>query len=250
MSRREVQHLIEAGAKGAAPRANDTVHGGDLVPRGRGTETFKRFAVVGAIMGAGVPLFSAARLAKVIVKAEFNQEDGEAPSGLNYLATKLSRDEIERFLPSQAVDTNDYHYHLALTHMSGYERGKALGSDALMEIIDRSVIMISSIQFPKWEIAGWIENWGRASEVDITLASERAWRSEFGQKNVNEVNWTTEVTQAVNRQYAALQAEAERTRQNAIAKITINLSLAIRNAFDRLYDHRAQTGRAAKEQLV
>lgn len=208
MSRREFQHLAEAG---------------DLIPPGRGTKSFKRSAVIGAAMGAGVPLFSAASLAKVIVKAEFNQEDGEAPSGLNFLARNLSREAIDQFLPSQAQDTNDYHYHYALIRGPDYRRGKALGSDALVEIIDRRIIMTSSVQFPKWQIAGWIENWGRASEAEIVLASEK----------VSMKSW--------QRDFAALQDDADRSRENAVAKITINLSLAIRNAFDRLNDYREKS---------
>src|SRR5438477_2210127 len=50
-----------------------------------GIEDFKRVATIGALVAGGVSLMGAAAMAKTIVKLEFNQEDGEAPSGIEEL---------------------------------------------------------------------------------------------------------------------------------------------------------------------
>jgi hypothetical protein len=212
MTKRDIQHLAESKEK--------------LIPPGRGTPALKRVAEIGAFRAAGLTLFTAARLAKGINRYEFNQYDGEAPSGLNFLARNLSREAI-KLLPPQAEQTNDYHYHFALfQNPTVYPKGKALGSDAIIEVVDFRLIFHSSRQFPKPGLVGWIESLGRTGDARIIHISEKLGaiddQENPGWRNENE----------------RLEADALREREDAVAKTIVNVSLAIRTALDRIAEHR------------
>lgn len=214
MTKRDIQHLLESKEQ--------------LVPLGRGIRALKRAAVIGAFRASGLTLFTAARLAKAILD-EFNQYDGEAPSGLNFLARNLSR-EAMKLLPPQASQTNDYHYHFALIRDSDrYPKGKALGSDATIEIVDFRLIFISSRQFPNPGLVGWIDGLGRGGDARIIHVAEKLGVID-DQENPG---WRTE-----NKN---LEAQALCERENAVAKTIVNVSLAIRTALDRIDEHRSQS---------
>jgi hypothetical protein len=222
LTKRDVQQIMEAK--------------GDLLNRSRNARAVKRVAVIGAIMLAGVPLISAAKLAEA-VRHEFNQPDGEAPSGLNHWHLRLSSEAIDRWAE---WGEGDYFKHLILVEDSSstYERSSVLESDALLEIIDRHLVTISNVGFPKPELVGWLE-WGeRGTDVRIVHATERV----TGPDPLGL--WSEAEIEAWQRQMAVLQADAEAVRAKAVARVTINVSLAIRNAFDRLYDHRHRGGEA------
>src|ERR1051325_2312171 len=211
MTKRDVQHLMESKEQ--------------LMPPGRGIRALKRAAEIGAFKATGLTLFTSARLAKTTLH-EFNQSDGEAPSGLNFLARKLSREAI-KLLPSQAAQTNDYHYHFALIrHPDIYPKGKALGSDAIIEIVDFRLIFHSSRQFPKPGLVGWIEGLGRAGDARIVHITEKLGAID-DQENPG---WRAENER--------LERKALNERENAVAKIIVNVSVAIRRALDRIAEYR------------
>src|SRR5262249_35711930 len=117
MTKRAFQHVADAERP-------------SLLPVGSGVRVLKRTAVIGAFMDGGVPLLVAAQLARAILD-EFNQNDGEAPSGLNGLVHDVANDPILRSSSRQ----NDYWYHLALYQNPAiYRRGEKLKSDALINI--------------------------------------------------------------------------------------------------------------------
>jgi hypothetical protein len=209
MTKREIQHLLES---------DET-----LVPRGYGIRALKRIAVIAAFKAAGLTLFTAARLAKAILN-EFNQNDGEAPSGLNFLAIKLAREALA-LLPRKAEETNDYHYHVALTRSPSYRKGEALKSDALIEIVDFRAVFISSRQFPKLNLVGWIDGLGRGGDARIIYVAEA-----LGNLDDRE-------NQKWRAKYESLESEALSQLENAVAKTTVNVSLAIRRALDRVTEH-------------
>jgi hypothetical protein len=209
MTKREIQHLLESGEQ--------------LVPPGCRIRTLKRVAVIGAFKAAGLTLFTAARLAKVMLY-EFNQNDGEAPSGLNWLAIELARQSPE-LLPRHAEEKNDYHYHLALSRSPQvYRRGEALTSDAIIEIVDFCTVFMSSRQFPKPNLVGWIDGLGRGGDARVIYVAEILG-------NIDEnPGWLA--------QSEKLEAKALSERENALAKTIINVSLAIRTALDRVAEYR------------
>src|SRR5689334_16104361 len=82
-----------------------------LLKGGRGIEDFKRVAMIGAFIAGGVSLMGAAWMAKTLVKAEYNQEDGEAPSGIEDLFIITFAGGDAGLSHSQF---NDYWYHRKL----------------------------------------------------------------------------------------------------------------------------------------
>ena len=211
MTKRDIQHLLESKE--------------ELAPTERGIRTLKRAAIIGAFRAAGLTLFTAARLAKAILD-EFNQYDGEVPTGLNFLALNLPHEAIKLHLP-RAEQTNDYHYHFALTQNPNcYAKGQALGSDAIIEITDFRLIFISSLQFSKPSLVGWIESLGRSPDADIIHVTEKLGVID----DLENPGW-----RATSQR---LEAEALCQRENAVAKTIINISLAIRTALDRIAVHR------------
>ena len=216
MTRREVQHLYEAG----------------LMPSGQNTRAFKRVAATGAFKSAAVPLLAAGRIVKVIVE-EMNQYDGEAVSGLEGMAQ--GREDVIALLPKEADKTTDFHWHLALNKTGVYQRGRARKSDAIFEIVERRYLMQWSGYFPAPQLVGEIKEWERGSNAKIVNIVDNI----EGLPGPLEP-WSEAHSQSWNKQMGEQEAKARLARENAVARVTVNLSLAIRNAFDRLYKYRIQ----------
>lgn len=212
MSKRAIQHLADGG----------------LLPEGRGIAVLKRVAVIGGFVGGGVPLLAAGRIADAVL-SEFNQEDGEVPSGLND-ASKLRR------LPAAELaeiprDANDYWYHQALwKHSELYQPGVVFGSDALIEIADKTHLFLRSasgigIRNPWTENAeaaayiGQLDGWERGSEAHVTLLIDV-------------------VPLDLKRTGRDVSEVAQQWRASAVAMLTVNISLAVRRGLDRLALHR------------
>jgi hypothetical protein len=196
-----------------------------LLPGDRGIRDLKRICVIGAFVSAGAPLLVAGRLTEKLLWS-FNQTDGEMPSGLSYMASKLpstirSRD------PDR--EPNDYWYHRDLYRRSDFYRAGEIGrSDAYVEIADREHVYLATKSgltlldaldpsMPETNYEGWIEGWGRGTEPSFRSLAEF---SEADREKSKE--------------------QAIFARKNAVGLLTINASLAIRNGLDRLADYRAE----------
>jgi hypothetical protein len=218
MTKRAVQHVADAG----------------LLPPGGDIRALKRIATIGAFMSVGVPLFLASKLANIILY-EFNQSDGEAPCGLNFMARHLPDTELKKLPPTES----DYWYHAALFRCSDiYPRGKCGVSDALVEIVDRRhLFMTQASKLPVLNLAtgnveeasfiGWVEGWGRGSDdARVVYVTEQIGRMD----DEENPRWRETATRVC--------AEAEAARSDAVGKLTVNVSLGIRNALDRLAEFR------------
>lgn len=195
-----------------------------LLPVGSGIKVLKRIAVIGAFINSGVPLFLAARISRIILN-EFNQVDGEAPSGLSHLVLSVRNDEI---LKKRSTD-NDYWYHLALyRNPAVYDghRGLSQPSDAIIHIADRRLISISTPNFPQPSVVGWIEQWERGSNARVKYITDV-----IGAPDPEKLEeWQPKIDN--------LDREARSVQVNAVGRLRINASLAIRNALDRVQGHR------------
>ncbi|RWC29263.1 MAG: hypothetical protein EOS27_16555 [Mesorhizobium sp.] len=219
---------------------------GQLPPgSGRDIRALKRVAAIGAFVSGGMPVLLAGYVFKTLLSVgEFDQEDGEVPSGLSHLARKLPANIIR----DHVQGIGDYWYHRGL-YFAGegapdtapgindyYLAGEPLGSDAIFEIIDRQYLFVRNIELKTqnpWAdrpetvdamFVGWIEGWSRSEEFRVVHITERApldkdWGRPMGQR---------------------LQAQATDRRNRAVATLTINVSLAIRNALDRVAVFRAE----------
>lgn len=210
---------------------------------GRDIRALKRIAVIGALIIGGMPLLLAGRVAKTLL-LEFNQEDGEVPSGLGHLARKLPADVIR----DHVQGIGDYWYHRGLYNAGEgdpdaapgfndyYVAGRPLRSDAIIEIIDRQYLFVRNIELKTqnpWAdrpetvdamFVGWIEGWSRSEDFRVEHITERVpvdqeWGRHQGQR---------------------LQAQATERRERAVATVTINVSLAVRVALDRVAEFRVQ----------
>jgi hypothetical protein len=158
-------------------------------------------------------------MSKTIIEMRFNQSDCERLSGVSTLLHCSSNSAFGDF-PS----VNDYWIHFGL-HRQGIRTGQEkLRSDALIEIVDRHYVFIRSELLPtlnpvlmgeeEASLVGWLEEWGRGAEPRLI---------HIGLENVK---------------YRQIYTEAQAARVNAVGTMTVNISLAIRRALDRLADHR------------
>ena len=208
MTRREIQHLMEVK---------------EFIPPGRGIKALKRVASIGAFKSLGYSLYAAARISRALLD-DFNQNDGELPSGVGHLVKKLPR-EASSAIPA---GEGDYYSHLALwQHPDIYKRNQQHGSDAILEIINNRSIIHYIPDLPKPELFGWVQSINRGQDVVIEHLSQRL--------PVPNGHNSTEINHAT----AALVAETIIERDNAISRSIVNLSLAIRTALDRIADARA-----------
>jgi hypothetical protein len=225
MTKRAFQHVVETG----------------LLPSGGDIRTLKRIATIGGFAAAGVPLVCAAKIAAAIL-VEFNESDGEAPSGLRFLVREVAADEV-----SAVRDANDYWYHLAIyKHLQKLGLSESLGKtnfDAFIEIIDREFVFMSAANNllildgitnrpQEAQFIGWLEGWERASDARLVPLYEKIQIDGSGTADSPD-NTGAELVNA------ALDA-----RLNAVGIIRVNLSLAIRRGLDRVAEYRANRGRA------
>jgi hypothetical protein len=75
-------------------------------------------------------------------------------------------------------------------------------------------------------LVGWLEGWQRGFEPNLVHVTNKII---FDRRDT--------ASMALYRQ---LNTEAQQARNNAVGTLTVNISLAIRRAFDRLAEHRAQ----------
>jgi hypothetical protein len=93
--------------------------------------------------------------------------------------------------------------------------------------VDFRTIFVSSRQFSKPGLVGWIDGLGRGGDARVIYVTEALG-------NIDEnPRWLAESEK--------LEAEALTERENAVAKTIINVSLAIRTALDRVAEYR-ETG--------
>jgi hypothetical protein len=135
--------------------------------------------------------------------------------------------------------------HLSLFE-AGLETGVVREDDTKIEIVDRLFVFVRhplkvgklfSDKMEDATLAGWLEEHGsRGADLRFIHLFERvdilnAERDEMG-----------DVTPAFKDLYLRLDAQAQAARGNAIGVLTVNLSLSVRRALDRLARARGVSG--------
>ena len=219
---RNLQHLDEAGQ----------------LPVSRDVRTLKRLAAIGAFSASGMGPISAARLVTALLD-EFNQSDGEVPSGVNNEWRKLSATELTTVASRLTGSDGEFVLFEALHELDKITDGE-LPSDVIVDFKafgdrdDKRVRIfvhpyrsdIKSVdldgELSDVTIVGWVEGWGRGSdESRIVRAAERI--------NLDDPETRKKVADDTRRLWA---------RKDAVFQITVNVSLAIRRAFGRVIDFR------------
>lgn len=198
-----------ANAAGLSKRDVQHLVDRDLLPDQNEVARLNRIAVAGGFVAAGMPLLLSAKLANAII-AHFGAD--EVPTGLETLCRELSAE-------IQAPEgNNDFWFHRAVFRHPRYGAGQCKPSDCVVEIVDREGVFIGThgdltIERLPPEFVGSIEGWERGSDAHILLI--RSADTNFVGKE-----------------------EVRKLYSNAVGKSVVNISLAVRNALDRLADHR------------
>ena len=222
-----------------------------LLPTDSGVNSAKRATAIAAFMKVGFSLHPAAKIVESLLD-EFNNTDREIPSQIFNLARKLPPNAWKEVTKGD----NELSWHSVIVRHEGiYKRGKALGGDAIVDIVDGERIFyriaplyrmrddgseeryVLPILCP-WtdegreaSFVGWIHGAERGSDVTV-----EPWYDRF----------SADPEHPTFPQGVEEMKSAEQRRRDAEAIVTVNLSLAIRNGFDRLADYRADEAQKKK----
>ena len=225
------------------PRSMELLNRVDLAPPTAvdalwDTAGFIEVVVTGAFNGAGLALLSAARLAR-LVASELRSKRGNIDSNLErfYLRSPTFKidwtlaEGLGTRLPSEA---EPFWLHHVLSQIPGYRRFEALSGDFCIDIADRQYVFLTtgdvparsspSTVEPLCRITGWSVGRNDASITHVAAEWTEGW-SDPG----------TKANAAAN----AVELEYQNANRNAVSVTRVNISLAIRNAFDRIRDYRA-----------
>ena len=200
-----------AHAAGVSKRDVQHLVDRNLLPDHSEIVRLHRIAVAGGFVSAGMPLLLSAKVANAIIPY-FGAD--VVPTGLAGLAGEvLSEGQLS------ALDhTDDFWLHRAVFRHPRYAAGKAMPADFVVEIVDREGVFINThgnlmLERFRPDFIGSIEGWERGNDANVLLL--RTTDTDLVDKD------------AVQKMYS-----------NAVGKTVVNVSLAVRNALDRLADRR------------
>ena len=206
-------------------------------------------AMLGALHKSSVELLMAARLAKAILD-DFTSFRGYLPSRLSdYIRSRslnpklpnypfdLTGDEVLR------IDDDFWLHHYLRTRTDVYRPGVAIDGDMVLEIADRKYVFSGFA----WETkVSTLSSYGGYTDKPVAVEYEIVdWergaaatvRSFF-----HDINPDFSVDPDSRKTAREREIEWFAARKNAVSLVRLNLSLAIRNAFDAIHDHRIATG--------
>ncbi|HEX2524818.1 MAG TPA: hypothetical protein VHL31_00745 [Geminicoccus sp.] len=193
-------------------------------------------AFIGAAVTSGVGLFLSATLCRA-VSDELVRSFEPLPSGLDeYLQTPLNprpgdypwEPKPEDKLISIRISDDFWLHHLLRTRSGIYRPRQAMDGDFMIEIVDRAYVFVGPSGHDPAPLCR-IKEWERGEDQAYvqSLAAELPGR--YG-------------TPAADKRLREIEAEFENARRNAVGTLRINFSLAIRNAFDAIHEHRLAKG--------
>ncbi|WGD31872.1 hypothetical protein AncyloWKF20_08650 [Ancylobacter sp. WKF20] len=211
------------------------------------TKGLSQMIVVGALFSAGLELTPAARLGGAI-SDEFCSIYGHIPERLDDLAEPmLSTHPFLLDLPSCEYGAGRDRFALygfICEHSNNYRPGAICRGDMFVEIIDRRFVFFGNYDMPNfvspfsaepsdvsaaYRIAGWERG---SSGVNVIPLSDEL--PPIGVRPASE-----EAIEAWKRAGAKIEAEYFLARGKAVSATRVNISLAIRNGFDAVIQHRS-----------
>lgn len=238
MARRKIDPGVEfslndlAVAAGLKKRVIQLLSDNDTFERLTHMEKLNKASAIGAICTAYIPPILAEKIIKLLINLETNSTD--IPSRFNYFAKRLSLKDLEWI-----EEKNDYYIHRALMECPEiYRPGIGERGDFVVEIVDGKLVFTghkdvktqNTFDNKKREMhfSGWITATRRGAEPDFVHLAEKFNLSE-------EYN---EITENYNPKLAMHEQSMQACRENAVSRLMINLSLAVRNGYDRLHAYR------------
>jgi hypothetical protein len=237
-------------ARGLAPKPFSGIEGrsGVVFYSARG---LAHWALIGGLYGGAVPLLPAARLGAVVAD-ELGAAYGRLPSNLDaYLQSPLNPTPGHYPWPTSPQDkllsadiSYDFWVHHSLRSGTNiYKPGIALRGDFLIEVVNREFVFTGFNWQGKLKV---FSPFGASSEMSADYRIV-GWKRGSDDVEVHHLieelpaNWIDSDPEAMAKG-RAVEAEFHTARENAVSVLRVNVSLAIRNAFDAIHEHRIKTG--------
>jgi hypothetical protein len=209
-----------------------------------------RAAFIGAITFAGIEILPAARLGNALAD-ELESNYGLLSANLEvWVSGELNPrprempwpDDLERTGPYPFSRDRQFWLHRLLRAAPNYLPETATGGDWLVEIADRTYVFMGADTdvltvdplsrkktdlLPEFRLSGW-ERGADAVRVISMMEDLPPYPDWFSTPDGRAAS-------------ADVSEEYQARRRNAVARVRVNLSLAVRNAFDRVHDHRTAT---------
>ena len=201
-------------------------------------------ALIGALNLAGFELLVSARLAAAFAD-DYRHNYGRLPANLAiYLQAPLNPTPghfpwADRSDDPQIDLDNDFWLHDRLRNRSTiYQRGIAFRGDFIIDIADHAFVLTEHLGMEKVKTFSPVSV-GLPASPDYRIRGRgAAARIVAIHEEVDSLDFS--VNPKAANQMRRLERDYLDARQNAVSRVRINLSLAIRNAFDRLQDNRAR----------
>lgn len=206
-------------------------------------------ALTGALISAGAELFTAARLSHVILD-DFTTARGRLPSRLDMFLDKDYNDQYPKFpWQGNAAEGNwsddDFWLHRTLRlHTNVYLPKTRLNGDLILEIADRRYVFTRLDYFGRLPNLPRVQAWGTTDgnepDVEYEIVGWERGR-EASLRNFAELVDLRDIVENPQKQRVAKQLETTwlEARRNALGLLSVNVSLAIRTAFDAIHDSRS-----------
>ncbi|MBL8552842.1 MAG: hypothetical protein JNL41_01090 [Phenylobacterium sp.] len=226
--------------EGVAPPAMGT-------GRGRGSHrtydspALAQAALIGALQMAGFELLVAARLAEAFAE-EARLTHGRLFSNIQtYLQSPYNPRPGYRpwtFSPDDQVDDDFWVHNRLIDSVVEYRSGVAMRGDMVIDIADHKYVLTEyhdvkvKIHSP---VSGGLPASpdyrivGRGSGVQIVPITDEVDSLDFAEDSVSAAR------------FKALEQDYLAARENAVTRVRVNVSLAIRSAFDRVADDRSRS---------
>jgi hypothetical protein len=197
-------------------------------------------ALIGATHLAGFELLVAARLAFAIAEDE-SHNHGKLLSNLaTYLQRPFNPRPGCRPWSAELDIDDDFAVHGGLLDsVIDYRRGVALTGDMIIDIADHEYVLTEYAGPRPLKVFSPVLKEGMPASPEYRIVGRGSGTSIV--PTVDEVdNMDFATDPASGARYRAIQEDYLAARENAVARVRINVSLAIRNAFDRVRDDRAR----------
>lgn len=226
--------------EGLAPRALEPETDGQSGSKLYHAEAMAQTALVGSLHAAGFELLVSARLATAFAD-EYGASHGRLPANLNaFWRTKalnpsggIPWGKTDNGIP---IDQDFWIHHLLRNRSQVYRRGTAIPGDCVIEIADNTYVLTrlhdlaiktsSAASGKALPASPFYRIVGRGAAAHIVPIHMEVETMDFG------------IDPRSREKMSSLEDEYMTGRSHAVTLVNVNLSLAIRNALDRLQDVR------------
>lgn len=206
-------------------------------------QTLAHLAIIGGFHQAGLELLPAAQVATAYMNDQVDTRAERLANlwGLERRSARIFEKEVSPELYSLFITGGlTWLHHGLMVCQTAYIPGKAIEEDVMITVADRTFVMTGRHNsrlgdlLPEGVPQDWLEPLCRIEGLARGGAPRAISAAvEYG---VDEYDDATGGMDQTNSRRAF---EAYNTaRENAVGLVTVNMSLAIRNAFDRVHDHR------------